>query len=87
MNSKEYLVKVLKYHQDSNSDEFWESFYEFIVISYSEEQRHGLSSLSKTLKAFSIKNEAHLIEVYARGLLILAKKEGKKIYGRDGFNP
>ncbi|MBP1939861.1 hypothetical protein [Phocicoccus pinnipedialis] len=86
MDSKKFLLKILKSYQDTNSLQFWKVYYDFISYSYEDNNRHGLSSLSIILKSYNIKNEKQLLEIYARGLLIIARKEGEIIYGSRGFN-
>lgn len=65
----------------------WEAFYEFIVISYNTDynNRFSISDLYFELKKRKISNHSkEMVKVYAHGMYILAKNNGKKIY--DEFN-
>ncbi|WP_225745019.1 hypothetical protein [Marinilactibacillus sp. Marseille-P9653] len=80
------LDNILKKYKDTDSLEFWREYYDFIVLSYNHKNRYGLSSLARVLKKNNVKNDKQLIEIYGRGLLIIARNEGEKIYG-EYFNP
>lgn len=66
---------------------FWKEFYDFIIISYKKEphKRFGVSQLGEYLKKRKTDKIELILMVYFNGMYILARKDGKEIYGED-FN-
>lgn len=65
----------------------WELFYEFICSSYRLpfEKRISVSNLYIYLKDNEVELRKDMVKVYAHGMYLLAKAEGKEIYG-EAFN-
>lgn len=78
------LNSIFSKHSDTTSLFFWEDFYDFIVMSYDIESRHGMSSLSQVLKEKEVINQEQILNVYGHGLLIIARYNKIDIYG-GGF--
>lgn len=61
----------------------WETFYEFILLSFQVElvERYSVSDLFFELKKIGVDEAAEMIKIYAHGLYLLAKANNIEIYG------
>ena len=78
------LLELLNRFSNTENLEFWEQFYDFVILSYNFKDRYGMTGLSEVLNKTNIKNKKEILEFYGRGLFLLARLNNLEIYG-DGF--